>query len=123
MGTDAEMEEMRLQAQGPEDAGWGLGPGGRDGRGVAASPGPQGCWLGAGSRRQARRYPKGLRGSLALTTPRGWTSSLQHSDGTFVFEATQCTTLSFGSTKKRMQSRAEKREEGRGGTKETTGHV
>ena len=25
----------------------------RDGRGAAASPGPRGCWLGAGSRRQA----------------------------------------------------------------------
>ena len=29
MGIETETEEVRLQAQGPEDAGWGLGAGGR----------------------------------------------------------------------------------------------
>lgn len=55
VGTEAEMQELCLQAQGPEDAGPELGAGGKK-----------------------ATTPNGLRGSLALTTPRGWTSSLPH---------------------------------------------
>lgn len=54
MGTEAGTEEVLLRAQGPQDAGWGL------------------------EQEAGRPLPWGPQGSLALTTPRGWTSSLQH---------------------------------------------
>ena len=54
VGTEAGTEEVLLGAQGPQDAGWGL------------------------EQEAGRLLPRGPQGSLALTTPRGWTSSLQH---------------------------------------------